>query len=227
MKMRSESRELLEVPIYGTVEAAHYVRVPYQTLRYWIRGSGSIPPLVRLASQDPPRLSFLNLLECHMLSAMRGLYNLRIPRVRKALKTLESLFPSQDHPLIDFSFLTDNTNLFLDRLPNELINLSRGGQLGFKELISTHLQRIEVDPKGLYNFFPFVEQRSQSEPRLIQMNPAVSFGRPVITGTGISTAVVAIRFHARETVTELADEYGRSPEEIEEAIRWESKQVAA
>jgi len=225
--MRPELNELLELPIYGTVEAARYVRVPYQTLRYWVKGSRSIPPLVKLASEDPQRLSFMNLLECHMLSAMRGPYNVRIPRVRRALRTLESQFPRQDHPLIDFRFLTDKTDLFLDRLPDEVINLSRGGQFGFKELISTHLHRIEPDPKGLYNFYPFVEQRSQSEPRLIRMNPAVSFGRPVIAGTGISTAVVAARFHARETISALAEEYGRPHEEIEEAIRWESKQFAA
>jgi len=224
--MKTELREILETPIYGAVEVARYVGVPYQTLRYWIKGSESVSPLIRLSCPDPPRFSFMNLLECHMLSAMRAVYALRIPRVRRALLTLDKLLPSP-HPLVDQELFTDKADLFIQGLPNEIINLSRGGQLGLRTVLETHLQRIESDPSGLLSFFPFVEERSPSEPKLIVMNPAVAFGKPVITGTGISTAVISGRFHARESINDLAGEYGRSEEEIEEAIRWESKLVAA
>ena len=224
--MQPDLREILETPIYGAVEVGRYVGVPYQTLRYWIRGSESVGPLIKLACPEPPRFSFINLLECHMLSAMRAVYALRIPRVRKALLTLEQLLPSP-HPLVDHEFLTDSVDLFIQKLPNEVINLSRGGQLGLRTVLETHLQRIERGPSGLLSFFPFVEERSPSEPKLIVMNPAVAFGKPVIAGTGISTAVIAGRFHARESVNDLAGEYGRSEDEIEEAIRWESKLLAA
>ena len=224
--MKPELQEILETPIYSAVDAARYVGVPYQTLRYWIRGSETVSPLIKLASESPPRFSFMNLLECHMLSAMRAFYALRIPRVRKALLTLEKMLPSP-HPLVEREFLTDNVDLFIQELPNEIINLSRGGQLGLRTVLETHLQRIERDPSGLLSFFPFVEKRSPSEPKLIVMNPAVAFGKPVIAGTGISTAVIASRFHARESINDLAKEYGRRDGEIEEAIRWESKLLAA
>ena len=45
----------------------------------------------------------------------------------------------------------------------------------------------------------------------------------MIAGTGISTAVVASRFNARESIDDLASEYGVKPRQIEEAIRWEQK----
>lgn len=224
--MQNSRREILETPIYGLLEAAGYVRVPYQTLRYWVKGTQSVPPLIRLAPQSPARLSFTNLLECHMLSAMRALYNLRLPKVRRALATVGRLFPSR-HPLVDFEFQTDSVDLFIHRLPDELINLSKDGQLGMQEMLSVHLQRIHRDPSGLLTFFPFVEERSAAEPKIIMMNPAVAFGKPVISGTGISTAVIASRFHARESVSELAREYGRAQTEIEEAVRWESRSLAA
>lgn len=224
--MKTDLHEFLEVPIYGTVEVARYLRVPYQTLRYWLLGSRSVPPLVSLARQQPPRLSFMNLLECHMLSAMRALYNLRIPKVRRALTTAKNIFPSQ-HPLVDLDFETDNVDLFVKRLPHELINLSRGGQLAIEEVLKIHLQRIERDPTGLFSFFPFVETKSSAEPKIIVMNPAVAFGKPVIVGTGISTAVIAARFHARESISNLAKEYGRHESEMEEAVRWESAPIAA
>jgi len=225
--MKKEIHEMLEVPIYGTVEAAHYVRVPYQTLRYWIRGSESVPPLIDLASKEPPRLSFSNLLECHIMSAMRALYEIRIPKVRSALATLKRLFPDSLHPLVDVDLQTNRIDLFVEQLPDEIINLSKGGQLGIKQFLKMHLERIERDPAGLFTFFPFVEERSAREPKVIMMNPGVAFGKPVITGTGISTAVIAARFHARESISDLSREYDRTESEMEEAVRWESRALAA
>lgn len=158
---------------------------------------------------------------------MRGeVYQLRLPKIRRALQTVTNLFPSR-HPLLDRRFQTDGVDLFVQNLPEELVNLSRGGQLGIKSVLEMHLQRIEHGPEGELAFFPFVEERSAQEPKVIMMTPSVAFGRPVITGTGISTAVIAARFHARESISELAREYGRSESEIEEAVRWESRPLAA
>lgn len=224
--MRTGFEEILEVPIYGLVDAAHYLRVPYQTLRYWLRGSESVEPIVRPAWRNPPRLSFINLMECHMLSTMRTRYNLRLPKVRKALRTLATLYPSP-HPLIDKTLETDRVDVFIRQHETELVNLNRPDQVGFREILDIHIRRIERGPDGMLSFFPFVEKRSADEPKLIMISPAVSFGRPVIAGTGIPTDVVASRFHARESISELASEYGRSDREIEEAIRWESRTALA
>lgn len=216
----------MEVPIYGAVDAARYLRVPYQTLRYWIRGHGAIEPIIKLAEDSPPRLSFMNLIECHMLSSMRTHYNLRLPKVRKALKNLAKIAPSP-HPLVDREFETNQIDLYLRHYGERLINLENPNQLEFHDFIEMHLQRIVRDHDGFPVFFPFVEKRSVDEPKSIAISPAISFGRPVISGTGIPTAVIASRFHARESVGELAREYGRSDKEIEEAIRWESRSIAA
>jgi uncharacterized protein (DUF433 family) len=225
-RMQSNNEDILEVPIYSTFDAAHYLRVPYQTLRYWIRGSGSIEPIIKPADTDPPRLSFMNLMECHMLSAMRTHYNLRLPKVRKALRNLATMFPTP-HPLVNRDFETDEVDVFIREHGNELINLNRPGQMGFREVLEMHMKRIERTATGIPMFFPFIERRSSDEPRSITISPAISFGRPVISGTGIPTAVIASRFHARESVGDLAREYGRTDKEIEEAIRWESRAIAA
>ncbi|MBZ5565802.1 MAG: DUF433 domain-containing protein [Acidobacteriia bacterium] len=220
--MQYDARRLMETPIYGAAEVARYVRVPYQTLRYWIREN----PLIELASLSPLRLSFMNLMECHMLSSMRSTYRISIPKVRASLATLARIHP-HPHPLVDQPFETDQVDLFIRELGDEVINLCRSGQLALKEIIGVHLKRIEVDATGMYRFFPFIEERTAREPRSIMISPVISFGKPVISGTGISTAVIASRFHARESVDALAEEYGRPPREIEEAIRWESAATAA
>jgi uncharacterized protein (DUF433 family) len=216
---------IMEAPIYGFVDAAHYLRVPYQTVRYWAKGSSVVDPIIHIASIDPPRLSFINLMECHMLSILRSKYNLRLPKVRKALGTLANMYPSA-HPLIDRPLETDSVDVFIREHGNELLNLNRPLQRNFKQIFDIYMQRIELGPNGM-SFFPFVEQRSLSEPKIIMINPGISFGRPVISGTGIPTEVIASRFHARDSVSELAREYGRTDKEIEEAIRWESRAIAA
>jgi len=43
----------------------------------------------------------------------------------------------------------------------------------------------------------------------------------VLTGTGIPTLVIADRYEAGDLIVELARDYGRPEEEIEEAIRCE------
>lgn len=46
-------------------------------------------------------------------------------------------------------------------------------------------------------------------------------------GSGIPTAVIAERYKAGESIQDLAADYGRAPEEIEEAIRCELRLAEA
>ena len=205
-------------PAYGLAEAAVYLKVPYQTLRYWLTGFKARPPIVVPTEKNPIRLSFINLLECHVLAGMRKIYDLKLPKVRRALIRVERDFP-QPHPLMTVPFLTDRKNLFIDEM-GKLINLSQDGQMGMK-FYEMHVERVEVDPNQLFRFFPFVVEPRRCEPKTIEINPLVGFGKPVIAGTGISTAIIASRFNARESGPDLAAEYGCTLQQIEEAIRWE------
>jgi uncharacterized protein (DUF433 family) len=217
--MSARYNKLYEEPAYGLSEAAVYLKVPYTTLRYWLTGFGKQSPIIEPAVYSPTRLSFMNLLECHALAGMRKIYNLKLPKVRSALRKVSEQFP-QPHPLISEVFLTDRKDLFIERM-GRIVNVSRQQDQLSLDFYLMHLERVEVDPKGLFRFFPFVVAPSSSEPKTIEINPMVGFGKPVITGTGISTAIIASRFNARESITSLAEEYGCTPQQIEEAIRWE------
>jgi uncharacterized protein (DUF433 family) len=214
----------LELPAYGLSEAALYLRVPIKTLEYWVFGRDKIRPMVKAAGTHPRSLSFMNLLECHMLAAMRKIYDLRLPKIRQAVGhlTKNSSFP---HPLVEQPLYTDGVDILIKEL-DSILNISRGGQFAIPEIICVHLQRIEYE-KGKFKFYPFVRERSAEEPKYIVINPSIAFGKPVIAGTGISTAVIASRFNARESVPDLAQEYGLEEKQIEEAIRWETRAVAA
>jgi uncharacterized protein (DUF433 family) len=150
---------------------------------------------------------------------MRKIYDLKLPKVRSALRKVSKDFP-QPHPLVSEVFLTDRKDLFIERM-GHAINVSRRDDQMNLDFYRMHLERVEIDRKGLFRFFPFVVEPRASEPKTIEINPMVGFGKPIIAGTGISTAIIASRFNARESIAALAEEYGCTPPQIEEAIRWE------
>src|SRR5713226_589120 len=164
-RMKASENGMMETPIYGVTEAAQYLRVPLTTLRYWVQGGGSVPPLIRLT--EPARLTFANLLEGYMLSSMRAIYDVRIPRVRKALTTLAK-YVQHKHPLIEQAFETDRRDLFIEHLGNK-VNLSKDEQILIPGVMELYLERIERDPRGLFKLYPFVMERTQNEPKLIQI----------------------------------------------------------
>ena len=210
-----------EIGTYGTVEVAHWLRIPARTVRTWVSTDGLIVPA------EPALLSFANVLELHVLKGMRKIHGVPMQRIRRAVQHVCDKYPSR-HPLIDREFETDGVDIFIREL-DEYINVSRYGQGGFRDIVSTYLRRIGRSMTGVPEvLYPFVLSDAASEPQLISMNPRVSFGKPVISGTGISTALVAARFStARESVRALAEEYGVPQAQIEEAIRWETVQPVA
>src|SRR5438270_10903474 len=214
----------LGLPLYGLSEAALYLRVPIKTLEYWAFGRKPVSPVIRVASKQPRALSFMNLLECHMLASMKTLYDLRLPKIRRAVAHLNKTSGFK-HPLIEEPLYTNRIDVLIKQI-DKLVNLSRGGQLVIPEIVEAHLERVEYD-KGVLRFYPFVRESSAAEPKLILISPSLGFGTPVIAGTATSTAVIASRFNARESVPDLAKEYGLKPEQIEKAIRWETRAVAA
>ena len=227
-----------EVPSYGVMEAAHYLRIPRTTIRDWVSGriyrgkSGErfSRPVIHVPDPKFKLLSFMNLVEIHVLNGIRRRHNIPLKKVRVGVSYLARQFPSK-HPLADQDFETDGLDLFIKKF-SQLINVSQEGQLAMQEILQAHLHRIERDLQGIpVRLFPFTRKRefgdSQQEPRAVVIDPQISFGRPVLAGTGIPTAVIAERYKAGESVDDLTKDYGRQRLEIEEAIRCELSVEAA
>lgn len=211
-------------PSYRLNEAAHYLRIPKATLRSWLVGQGSFKPVIAIADRGTLRLSFVNLVEAHVLDALRRQYQVSLQKIRQALATLSKLPPPPEpsrHPLAQHRFATDGKHLLIEEL-GRLINLNERGQLEMKATLDQHLKRIVWAKDGApAKLFPFTRKRQPNEPKAIVIDPTLSFGRPVLAGTGIATAVVAERYKAGESIQDLANDYGRKALVIEEAIRCE------
>ena len=83
------TEDLCELPAYTVSEVAHYLTVPPATIRYWSVGRGSYEPLITLPENSlsrPTLLSFYNLVELHVLAAIRREYRITMPKVRTAIR---------------------------------------------------------------------------------------------------------------------------------------------
>ena len=215
-----------EIPAYTVSEAAHYLGVPKSTLRAWFAGQGTFRAVIRPADPKTIGLSFSNLVEAHVLAAIRRKHHIGLPTIRRGLRFLTEKLGSK-RPLLEQKFATKGNELFVEL--GQVINISRDGQIEMADLIGTYLERVERDLAGVpIKLYPFMRsQPPREQPRTIAIDPQVSFGWPVIAGTGIPTAVLAEQFDAGDDVRDLAKEYGASEEAISDAIRCEFRLKAA
>jgi uncharacterized protein (DUF433 family) len=220
--------ELRNTGTYAIAAAAHYLALPPATLSAWVRGrhyqtsrgQRHSKPLIRLPDSREPYLSFTNLVEAHVLKAIRRQHGLAMQKVRPALDHLENRM-KVPHPLAHEELLTDGVSLFVERF-GQLVDLSAQGQLAMQELLRVHLKRIVHDSNGFaLRLFPFSRGERLEVPRVVVLDPQISFGRPVIDGTSVRTEVIASRLKAGESIQTLADDYSVGADRIEEAIRYE------
>lgn len=215
------------MPLYSTTEAARYLHLAPATLRSWVagrsyprkEGQGYFEPLIERPDEDDTRLSFMNLIEAHVLRALRTDHGVSIRAVRDALDYVEKNLGIK-RLLANQELRTRAGELLLDRYV-ELVNLNRSGQLVMRKLLENHLGRVEWDLSNVpLRLFPFVIS-APLERRAIAIDPHISFGRPVVVSKGISTAVIAERIDVGETVEDLALDYGLEEEEVEAALLYE------
>lgn len=228
MSEQSDKLDNREMPAYSIPEAAHYLNIPVSTIRYWCIGYNDYDGVIQPAFVEGRRasLSFYNLVELHLLGVIRREHHIRLPLVRKAVEYLEDKLNITNHPLIRKEMQTDGAHLFIEQL-GELINISLDGQQVMRSMLDAALKRIERDDSGLpRKLFPFTRSKFQDSPSVVVIDPLLSGGRPVIAGTGLATEIIAERYKAGESVEELAEDYERKEEEIQEAIRCELQAAA-
>ncbi|MEK6322181.1 MAG: DUF433 domain-containing protein [Acidobacteriota bacterium] len=226
-----QGRDPRDIPTYSLVEAAHFLQIPKPTLASWIRGryyptragKGRSEPIIVRPDQDLPLLSFTNLVEAHVLDAIRYFHNVPLKNVRYAVSYLRRASDSS-HPLADYWFQLKGVELIVND-GNLVVNATRDGQLEMKTVIRAYLERVARDPRGaaesLYPFLTRHPENVEDQPKIVRIDPRISFGKPFLVGVGVPTAVIADRYQAGENISALARDYGCEASEIENAIRYE------
>ncbi|MBI3981724.1 MAG: DUF433 domain-containing protein [Gemmatimonadetes bacterium] len=177
-------------------------------------------PLIRPAGRPPPVLSFWNLIEAHVLRALRTEHGVSVRDVRRALRYAEGEL-RVERLLLRQELCSHGGELFLERY-GDLISLSASGQIAMKRLLQDHLKRVDWDewqfPVRLY---PFPTSEAITPDRPIAIDPTIAFGRPVLVKRGVTTEVIAERIDVGESVEELAADYDVEPADIEQAVVYE------
>jgi uncharacterized protein (DUF433 family) len=233
IKLRFPMKQLLaiedprEVPAYTVKLASHYLRMPAATLRSWVQGrnyrtsAGVVfaSPIIQLPDAAIGLLSFYNLAEAHVLSALRREHEISMHAIKTALDFVKQKF-GWERPLIQQRFEVSGAMMLVRQLEDDLVDAAGGGQrvLGY---VKEHLQRIEWEDKLAARLYPFTRKHFAHTPRMVLIDPRYSFGQPFLAKTRIPTAVVAERYKAGDSVKHLAGDYGCPQEAIEEAIRCE------
>lgn len=218
-------------PAYSVAEAARYLHIPETTLRSWVAPrapEASAPParsrpLIVLDDPHHRYLSFFNLVEAHVLAAIRQARGLNRQELRAALDSAARLARGT-RPLIDRRLLADPRGPF----PAGRTGASPDRRQAIIETLDACLQRIEWDSRGFPSkLYPFIRHtESPAAPsaasRLIVINPAVSFGRPALAGSGVPTSSLYERYQAGDSIATLARDFGLETSAVEEAIRYEA-----
>lgn len=228
-RMRRETptaEEIRERPAYSIGEAARYLRMNDMTLTTWALGrryettdgTKQWQPLFKIADRRGRRMSFTNLIEGNVLSALRRQHGITVPKIRAALDYVREQL-NVARPLAHEQFQTNGVDLFIERF-GELVNASKQGQVAMREMMQAALRRIERDaPSGvpirLYAAAP--DERNRS--RFVAFDPMIAFGRPALIGSGVPIAAIAERFRAGDSIDALAEDYAVERQAIEEAVR--------
>jgi uncharacterized protein (DUF433 family) len=198
---------LLDQPAYTLREATRLTAIGFGTLHSWTHGTRG--PIIRLSSDF---WSFTNIVEAHTLRALRKTHRLRLEAVRRAVRYVESKLRIP-HPLASRDFQTDGADLFVERF-GQLINVSREGQLAIRELIAEQLRHIDYGRDGRA-----AKLYVDGDRRLIVMDPAVNYGRPVVAGSRVPVEMIVSRFKGGELPVEIARDYDLGEEKVLEALR--------
>ena len=232
--MRRRTMDIGDAPIYGVPEAAAYLDIPESTLRTWVSGrvyyvTGGkkyFHPVIDFADPVERQLSFYNLTEGHIISTFRRHYRIPIPKIRDAMDYLRGDIDHR-HPLITQQFYLYGKDIIVKRMGASdnkteiMINASKKGQLGIKEVLDVYLRRIKRTVAGTpIRLHPLRRNRPLDQPEVIEINPQVAFGNPVVTGTGVTLAMVLDRYRFGRSAEEIADDYDLKRSEVEKAIEY-------
>lgn len=217
-------KSLIGLGAYGIPEACRFARVNVRTANRWMAGAGR-DRRDRLFKPDLPpvdsryALSFLDLVDLLVVGRFRdeGVALQTIRRVYARLR--ESL--DTPHPFSHRRLLTDGRTIFMETVeqvgsdPNLQEVLS--GQRAMPEVLKPYLKQIEY------------ASETQTAVRWniatgVVIDPARSFGKPVIATEGTTTFVLARSYFANGKDADLvADLFDVSPEAVRQAVAFEGE----
>lgn len=213
--------DFLGVGLYTVPEAARLARVSPSRIRRWVFGRGGAPTLER---QLPPvegqdALGFYNLVEALFIRDL-STQGVGWPTIRKAVERAREVI-GDAHPFAVSRLHTDGRDVFLEVAEEtgdrQLLNLVNGNFAMLDVLERSFKRTITFDgPGGRASEW-------RPEPDLdVVLDPRRRFGRPIVSGTGVPTDVLASALVAEKGNVERVARWWQVPAEaVRQAAEFE------
>lgn len=220
---------------YSLSEAARIIHANPQRIKRWMRGYDykrrtgeyrSRPPVLSDVGEDINgflTLDFQDLIEVWFVDRFLGA-GVSIRTVRRAAEKAQQLL-STSHPFSSQRFLTDGKSI-LARIQEEtqdaeLFDLL-SDQLEWESVLAPFLRSLlefDADDRPV-RYWPL------GRDRLVVLDRERAFGAPIVTPSGVRTAVLSASFEAQGSSEAVATWYRVGVDEVRDAIEYE-RQLAA
>ena len=227
--MKTDPSSTLAVGIYTLPDAAKILNLPLSKLYRWVAGYAVSDsenkrfPVGEFAVQEEGRdrhFNFLTLIEVFTISELRD-HGISMMKIRKGRAELAERFDTP-YPFALEGLLVSGRKMLKELGEDVILELGTGGQQDFEEIIAPFCKRIDFDKhsKLAERYFP------QDDDRNVVVDPKHAFGRPVISGTNITTEALNSLAKGGDDLEDIADDYGLRLDQVQSAIRFENHQVA-
>ena len=223
---------LIGVGLYSVPEAARLIHAPTAQLHRWMFGylrkskdgkPNDAKPVTggHLAFDDFRALSFFDLLEARLIKELRDM-RISLQSIRIAADNARTLYGNAANPFVFRRIRTDGQSIFAeaarDSGDEELLDLVRRQQV-FKSIIERTLIRdVELGTEGIAaRWYPL------QGTKVVVVDPARSFGKPIINGSGVRTWTLYSAYLAEDkNESKVARTYRVSPSAVRQAVRFET-----
>jgi uncharacterized protein (DUF433 family) len=228
--MNAKSNGRFELPLYTAAEAARFLGVPTSTFATWAKGYVRRPPgrpavigepIVTSVGADRghPTVPFGGLAEAMILAAFRR-GGVSLQQIRRAVAILQHEI-GLDHALASRRLYTDGAVILYDYAESERDRELQGltevvsRQRVFAPFVEEYLKRIEYGQDG---WAARLTSPATAQP-LVLVDPERSFGQPIFIHGGVRVEDVLDRWRAGEALSEVAQDFGVPPEDVEDILR--------
>lgn len=228
MSIKNNGR--FDIPVYTTAEAARFLGVPTSTFATWAKGYVRRPPGRTPVIGEPivtsmggergyPTVPFVGLAEAMILAAFRR-GGVSLQHIRRAVAIIQREI-GLEHALASKRMYTDGAVILYDYAETEH-DRELGGlteivsrQRVFAPVVEEYLKRIEYGRDGWATRL-ISPATAQS---VVIVDPERSFGQPIFIHGAVRVEDVLDRWRAGEPLSEVAEDFGVPPEDVEDILR--------
>lgn len=160
-------------------------------------------------------MNFLSLIELYTVMRLREL-KVSFSTIRKAREDLAARL-GVEHPFAAQSLFVDGAKLLTEN-DNLQYELGTNGQIAIRKVLEPFLKRVDFEETSrnlAERFYP------QGREHHVVVDPRRSFGRPILSGTSITTEALASLYRGGESMEAIEQQFDLSKAEVRDALTFE------